>query len=260
VCRHTDAKKQERPSVNLRPFRIGTGLVLWTYIAAHLSNHALGLISLGAAERGMELAVTVWHSWPGTFLLYGAFALHLSLALTGLYLRPTLLLPPMELLRIAFGLSFPLLLVGHAVSTRIAYEWYGALPQYQRVVWSLINSGAEGRQLALLAPGWLHGCMGLGFAMRDRPIFQRWKWPLAALVVLLPLAAAGGFLSMNAEVAGLLQDPVWRSRGNPELPTAHARALGHLREQLLDGYFGLLAGVIVLRLVRWVRQRVQAAT
>jgi adenylate cyclase len=245
--------------VNLRPFRIGTGLVLWTYIAAHLCNHALGLVSLGAAERGMAFAVAVWHSWPGTLLLYGAFALHLSLALTGLYLRPTLLLPPMELVRIAFGLSFPLLLVGHAVSTRIAYEWYGALPQYQRVVWSLINAGAEGRQLALLAPGWMHGCMGLAFAMRDKPLFRRWKWPLAALVVLLPLAAAGGFLSMNAEVASLLQDPSWRSRGNPELPVAHARALGILREQLLNGYFGLLAGVLGLRVLRWVFRRTMPA-
>ncbi len=32
-----------------RHFRLGSGIILWTYVATHLSNHALGLISLATA-------------------------------------------------------------------------------------------------------------------------------------------------------------------------------------------------------------------
>jgi len=241
--------------MTVRTLRLGSGLVLWVYIAAHLLNHALGLASLNAAEQGMRIAVLVWHSLPGTVLLYGAFAVHLALALTGLYQRHTLRLPPQELLRIAFGLGFPLLLVGHAVTTRIAYEWYGLLPQYQRVVWSLINSGAEGRQLALLAPGWLHGCLGLNVALRHRAMYQRWRWAFWALALALPLAGAAGYLAMDAEVATLLQQPGWRDALREPMPRAQAEALGLLRDQLLAVYGSLLAAVLAARALRWAWQR-----
>ena len=46
--------------------RLTSGLVLFTYITMHLANHALGLVSLAAAETGLLVAVLVWHSWPGT--------------------------------------------------------------------------------------------------------------------------------------------------------------------------------------------------
>ena len=80
-----------------RHFRLGSGFILWVYVATHLSNHALGLVSLSAAERGLQAAVVVWHSVMGTGLLYAAFTIHLSLALLGLYQRHTLRLPPLEL-------------------------------------------------------------------------------------------------------------------------------------------------------------------
>ena len=48
---------------------------------------AIGLASLAAAEAGLRLSMRVWHSVPGTAALYGAFSLHLALALRTLYLR-----------------------------------------------------------------------------------------------------------------------------------------------------------------------------
>jgi hypothetical protein len=81
-------------------------------------NHALGLISLGAAEAGMQYAVEVWYSLPGTILLYGAFATHFMMALFAVYERRTFRLPPLELLRIVLGFTMPILLIGHAASTR----------------------------------------------------------------------------------------------------------------------------------------------
>ena len=68
-----------RPSL-MRPLRLASGLAMLTYLFFHLVNHSLGLISLDAAEAGLGIAKAIWRSWPGTVLLYGAAAVHFSLA------------------------------------------------------------------------------------------------------------------------------------------------------------------------------------
>ena len=78
--------------------RLVSGLILFAYVTAHFANHALGLISIAAAERGLRFAVAGWHSVPGTVLLYGAAGIHISLAFVTLYEHRTLRMPPMELL------------------------------------------------------------------------------------------------------------------------------------------------------------------
>lgn len=226
----------------VRRLRLASGQVLWFYIALHFLNHALGLISLDTAEAALKVAAAVWQSWPGTALLYGAFCVHLTLALVGLHQRHTLRLPPLELIRIVFGLTIPLLLFGHVVGTRVAHEWYGAAAQYRRVVAGLLVDGATGWQLALLAPGWLHGCMGLNVALRHRAWFQRWRALLIGLVMLLPLCAAAGFWSMTRDVAAL-----GIALTTPGPSTAQRLALGELRGHLLTAYFLLLAAVLVSR-------------
>ena len=102
---------------------------MWVCIACHFLNHSLGLISLDTAEAGLRIAAAVWQSWPGTVLLYGAFGTPLVLALVGSHQRNTLFLPPLEVMRIGFGLMIPPLLFGHGVSTRVAYSWYGEAAQ-----------------------------------------------------------------------------------------------------------------------------------
>lgn len=70
--------------------RLASGLTLFAYVAAHFANHALGLISIAAAERGLRIAVAVWRNLPGTVLLYGAALIHIALAFVALYERRTL--------------------------------------------------------------------------------------------------------------------------------------------------------------------------
>jgi adenylate cyclase len=124
----------------------------------------------------------------------------------------------------------------------VAYSLYGEPVQYQRVVAGLLSSGNTGWQLALLAPGWLHGCMGLNVALRHRTWYQRWRTALIGLVVLLPLCAASGYWAMTREVEalGLVTVPA-------TLTTAQRVALGELRGDLLSAYFGLLAVVLASR-------------
>ena len=228
--------------------RLASGQVLWIYIAFHFVNHALGLVSLAAAEGALKVAAAVWQSWPGTLLLYGAFGTHLALALLGLHQRHTLRLPPLELMRIAFGLTIPLLLIGHVVATRVAFSWYGEAAQYQRVVASLAREGNTGWQLALLAPGWLHGCMGLDVAFRHRAGYLRRRAWLVGGAIALPVLAAAGYWSMLSDVRAL-------GLVSPSVPLDAARraSLGALRTNLLLGYFGLLALVVLSRGWRWWR-------
>src|SRR6266849_8109302 len=186
---------------SIRNLRLASGLVLFAYIAAHLVNHALGLISLDAAETGLEIAVEVWSSLPGTVLLYGAAAIHFLLALWAVYVRRTFRLPPLELLRIALGFTLPILLIGHAAATRLAYELFGLSSDYTRVVTNLWLADSQGMQLGLLAPGWLHGCLGLHFAFNRRPLYRQLRYVLFAIALLLPVFSAFGFIAMGRELS-----------------------------------------------------------
>ena len=156
-----------------RDLRLASGSVLLGYVALHLANHSLGLMSVTVAERGLALTLGVWHSIPGTLVLYSAASIHLALALEALYGRRTLRMAPLDMIRIVLGLAIPTLLIGHVVGTRLAWEAFHQSPQYPRVVWSLWATDGQGRQLALLVPGWLHGCLGIHLAFGQRPFATR---------------------------------------------------------------------------------------
>jgi len=230
--------------------RLVSGVILFTYVAAHLTNHALGLISLAAAERGLRVAVAAWHSLPGTVLLYGGAGIHIALAFVALYDHRTLRMPPRELLRIALGFGIPTLLIAHAVTTRLAFEAYGAQPDYARIVWMLWHSNHECRQMALLVPGWLHGCLGLNFAFGHRRWFQRLRLILFGAALLLPVLATLGFLAMLKEVSILAQDPVWFSANVLSLGTVQTEKLAQTSHSMLILYFALIGVVFVARMVR----------
>jgi len=221
--------------------------VLFTYIFSHLLNHALGLAGLSAAERFLEFAKSVWYSGPGTALLYGAAAAHFLLALRTIYMRQHWRLPLIEYIRLAAGFSLPLLLIGHVVTTRIAFSVHGADPKYASVVASLVASGNEGWQLALLAPGWLHGCLGiwLSIARLDPPKTIRWAYFFGA--ALIPCLAAAGFLSMRMELLATgptIPQPV--SSIGPEA----RESLGSWRQTILNAYLLLVASAFLAGPIR----------
>jgi adenylate cyclase len=184
----------------LRRLRLLTGLVMFAYITIHLANHALGIVSLALAESGLRLEMVLWRTTIVTLLLYGAAALHFSLALWTLYSRREWQLPWVEILRLASGFSFPLLLIGHAVTTRLGDTLFGITPSYGTVIENLLMTGRQGMQLALLAPGWVHGCLGLWITLRRFDAMRKIKYWLVGLVALVPVLAAAGFFRMAAEV------------------------------------------------------------
>ena len=238
-----------------RDLRLGSGLVLFAYVTAHLANHALGLVSVNVAEAGLRVAVAFWHSLPGTVLLYSAAAIHLALAMVAVYERRTLRMPAPEALRIALGFGIPLLLIGHFTSTRFAFELYGLRSDYARIVWALWTSDGEGRQLALLAPGWLHGCFGLNFAFGHRPAYRRMRPLLFGVALLLPVLAALGFLAMGRELAILGANRAWLEAHVSLMNADQQARLGYIREGLLAAYLGTVGLVLAARELRSLLER-----
>jgi adenylate cyclase len=231
----------------LRRMQLGSGVVLLVYLFLHLLNHALGIWSLALAGQGLTLALKLWRSTPGTVALYGAAALHFALAIRTIYARRHWTLPVAEWLRLWAGLSLPLLLIRHAVTTRLASSLYGFEPDYERVVSMLLTSGTQGLQLALLAPGWIHGCLGLWFRLRHFAWARRMKPVLLAAVILLPLLSATGFIRMmqavEAKGATLSASP-------DTTLLAHQLALNAWRHTLVTLYLTLIVSAFIAGLCR----------
>src|SRR5205085_11194734 len=106
-----------------------------------------------------------------------------------------------ELLRIAHGFTLPVMLIGHAAATRLAWELYQPPTDYAHIVTNLWLTDSQGMQLGLLAPGWVHGCLGLHFAFNRRPLYQELRFILFAVALLLPVFSAFGFIAMGRELA-----------------------------------------------------------
>jgi adenylate cyclase len=235
----------------LHHIRLGSGLVMLTYVVMHMANHMLGIVSLSLAEAGLSWALWLWHSTVGTALLYGAFTAHLALALRTLYVRQHWRLPATEWFRLWAGFSLPLLLIGHVVGTRVATSFYGFQPDYEKVVSGIINGSGKGWQLALLAPGWVHGCLGLWIGMRTHPVAQRAKPVLIAILVAVPLLSAAGFVRMTIAVEAQT-DVVTRHvlAMRPDSP-----ALASWGQGLLIGYLSLITASFVAGRLRPHRGR-----
>ena len=235
-----------------RDLRFASGLVLFTYVTVHLCCHALGIVSLGTAEKALAFTAELWQALPGTALLYGALLVHIGLAFYAIYERRTLRMPPLNAFRIVLGLVMPLSLIAHFVGTRYAYEAYGLAPEYQRVAATLWHGGGRGLALGLLAPGWVHGCLGLRFALSSRRSWQRLRFPLFAVALLLPVLAAVGFVNMGRTIeagraAGTLREPA--------VTVEQVHDMVGVADAALATYIGLIGLVVVARLVRSVDER-----
>ncbi len=218
------------------------------YAAMHLGNHALGLVSLTAAETVLGSLRAFWHSMPGTVLLYGAAAVHVALAVQALWQRRTLRMPlvPISDACVHSGFSLPLLLASHLTAMRWAYEVFELNGSYGRVVRGLWSVEGASFQLAMMAAAWAHGCLGLHLALRARRGYRRFFHIFFAAAMLLPVLAALGFISMGRELqwAGLSVD-----RG----PSAAQGSVLDVAERRFEGFY-IGAMLILLVAIQWRRR------
>ena len=142
--------------------RLYSGLVLFVFAAAHLINHALGLVSVEAMEAMRDVRVAIWRSPPGTVALYGALVLHMVFALTKFVQRRGWRMTAWEAVQLVFGLAIPVLLLRHVMGTRMPHEFFGIDDNYAYALWAMWPGEAY-RQAFLILLVWVHGCVGIHF-------------------------------------------------------------------------------------------------
>lgn len=123
-----------RDQMTVRRLRLAAGLIMLSYLTLHLSMHALGNISFEAMQWGTRIHDFVWHSMPGTIALYGAFAVHFTLALYALYSRRSFRMGAGELVRLVLGFSILPLLLHHFAAGRYVYSAFDVTRHYDVVL------------------------------------------------------------------------------------------------------------------------------
>lgn len=247
--------------VVVRQARLFTGLVLFTYVATHLMNHAAGIVSLDAAEVARVWFLWLWRGAVGTTLLYGSLLTHIGLAFWAIYRRRSLRMPPWEAAQLLLGLSIPPLLIDHIIGTRGLHQEGGLDDTYTYVtyvLWTLAPwKGIE--QMAVITVAWLHGCIGLHFWLRLKSWYRRAVPLVYATALLLPTLGVAGFIAMGREVADLAQSSSWRKQAaidfglNDRVLAVRAAEASNIA---LATFVGLLALTLVARWLRawWMRR------
>jgi adenylate cyclase len=237
--------------------RLVSGLVLFTYVTTHLLNHALGLISLQAAEAGRFWFLAFWRSPVGTLLLYPSLVCHVTLVLWKVYQRRTLRMPPAEIFRLILGLLIPLQLIAHIFGTRVILAAFGV--DYTYTSWMLTYGAPVQRalyqQVALLLVAWTHGCIGLYYWLRVKPGHTIAVSILGVLAIVIPLLALGGVLSMLKEVNALAADPAWVQQTRPMPRPEDVARLNAWRDTLLTLFVVSVGLVFIGRRIRTIWER-----
>lgn len=191
--------------------RLYTGLVLFAYIAGHLANLALGLISLGVMNRALDVALAIWGNPIGQVALGGSFVVHFALGLRALFRRRTLRMPIAESAQLSLGFLIPLLLAAHFAGTRYVISTLGAHIDYSVILLNLwvVDPGAGLAQALLVIVAWSHGCIGLGYNLRLKRWYVGLRSYLLVVAVLIPVLALLGYFEAGRAVAELARSPQW---------------------------------------------------
>lgn len=245
-----------------RRIRLISGVVLMAYVALHLINHALGLVSLEALAWGRGLFLALWRNPLGTVILYGALLAHMGLALWALYARLSLKLRPVDWLQVVLGFLLPLQLFVHILANRFAHEVYGLEDNYvhELIVLFVFEPDFAVAQTLLLVATWLHGCIGLHMWFRFKPWYRRWRGALFAVALVLPTLALAGYWVGGRDVLRLAADPAWVTATEAAVNAPNANQVADIY-WLKNLLLAILAVAIILALALrplkgWLRHRV----
>jgi adenylate cyclase len=245
----------------IRRIRLASGLVMLAYVTTHFVNHSLGLVSVQSMDVALRFIYQYWASPLGTFFLYGAFAIHYSLALWALWLRRSLKMPAAEATQLVLGFSIPFLLTEHVLQTRVADTFYGAHYGYYATLlytFFVTDPLRGGLQFTVLVIAWVHAMIGLRFWLRLKPWYERWQPILYAFALLMPTFAILGFLEGGSQVMTMAQDPAWVAELMAEHPRPAPADRAILDQMVLWVRYGFLAALLAVlgaRLARWRWER-----
>jgi adenylate cyclase len=249
-----------RRRLTIAHLRSVTGLIIGLYVTMHLSNHALGLISVRAQEAVRPWVMALWHSPLGQVLLYGSLSTHAAIALIILFRRRHYYMPAWEAIQILLGLAIPYLLLVHIVNTRGTRILTGIDIDYTYEIANLwVDPWTRFKQIALVLLVWGHFAMGLHFWWRLHSWYHRAFPAIFLALVLVPMVALLGFAEVGMTMtAHAHADPQWmpgmKARGVPADPH-RAKLRAALKEWVGPSWFGVVGLVFVIAQIRNWRER-----
>jgi adenylate cyclase len=243
--------------IGVRQVRVICGLVMFSYLLSHFSNHSLGNVSHAAMEAGLQYHLWWWRTPVVALVLYTAASTHLSLGFWALYQRRHFRYTAAEVAQLVLGLSIPLLLVIHFSGVRLSGTLFDRIPNYATPLYGywVTRPHMPWLQFTVLIVAWTHACIGLYFWLRLKPFF-RWAAPflLAGAVMLPPLAILG--VSHGArEVVRLAAEPQWRAANVRPIPPDQRAVLDEIAFYFPFAYVGALGLVFAARGVRSLNER-----
>ena len=248
-----------------RRIRLASGLFLLLFVAGHLCNLALGLVSVGAMERWRSVLLTPWQTGLGQSLLLAAAIIHGGLGLASLASRHSLAMSRTDWVQLLLGIATPPLLVNHVVGLQVTSDLvrrfdadYGyVLAAY----WRYVPLFAL-QQLLVVVIVWAHGAIGLYSTL----VLKR-AWPRLAPIVIpilfaIPILALLGFAHAGeAVLARLASDDVWRAlvEQNLEIIQQMRHRLDVIESGVLLVYgiaVAVAVGILVANILKRRRSRV----
>ena len=250
-------------SLRLRAM-IFTGLVMFVFVTMHLTNLALGLISVRVMEDWRWALSGVWSSVPPLkILLQVSLVVHFFLALVSLYWRNTLRIPTYDLVQLGAGILIIPLLAMHVFGV-MAVEELGLEPTYALVLGQFwVISPFDGlQQVAMLVVAWIHGAIGVYTWLQSRDGSARSMRFFYPLVVALPILAMLGYVEAGRQIIpvaeggmGYVLDPDPNAGGptvTPEMISAVIDRSEDRQEMAIRLSLGLVAMAFF---ARWLRLR-----
>jgi adenylate cyclase len=246
--------------IGVRQVRLACALVLFCYLLSHFINHALGIISLRALADGVYYHTAFWQFLPVAVVFYSAAIIHGGLGVWALYQRRQFSWKAVEPLQLVLGLSIPALIIAHITGVRIGPALYGQEKLYPQVLYGAWVASPQRAWLmtATVLVAWIHGCIGLHFWLRIKPIYKSIAPWLLACAVLIPTLALLGFYQAGRTVVIESSVQQWRADnlGERQIGTpAEQSALETIADDFLIGYLGLLAVALLARAVRTLHER-----
>ncbi len=239
--------------------RLISGLILFAFVATHLLNHSLGIISVQAMDAGRAVFVFVWRSSIGTAVLVGGVLLHVAAASYSTWRRRTIRgMTLVDVVQFITGICIPPLVVFHILANRGLHELYGLDDTYAWVLMALWHlDPLQGLQQAIVAVlAWTHGCTGIHLWLRLKKWYQPCIPSLYTAALLTVILSLVGFVNGGQEVVTLWDDPVWRSAYmlNTQLPADAATWVYETRDIAWNGMIG---AVVLIGAVRGVHLLVE---
>ena len=219
-----------------------------------------GLWSLQAMNATRDVIHTLWWSPVGTAVLYGALVIHIALALYAIYQRRHLQIPFSEGLQLALGLTIPLLLVGHVLSTRLASQMFDMQVDYLTVLVVLwhVDPMNGVKQIAVFFAAWIHGCIGIYRWLNLKSWYRKWQPVFFALALLIPALSLAGAMQGSKAVVALASDPTWLAQFQVRVNWMDTNELAQhvqYRESFTIGFIALVIAAFGLRYVRSAIER-----